>query len=63
MKNKKDKQPQIRCGTCDHWCRGGIGHGRGGGSCIKYNLSRVASNTCGIGPHGCHSSFEKVPPA
>ena len=46
-KNLLEVEPKQNCGTCRHWIRGGINSGRGGGSCIKYNIPKVASNTCG----------------
>jgi len=57
----KNKQNQpLKCGNCDYWQRGGYGAGRGGGLCRKWKISKVASNTCGTGEGGCHSTLEKL---
>ena len=34
-----------KCGTCRRWHRGGLGAGRGGGMCWKWNIPKYASNT------------------
>jgi len=39
-----------RCGDCYFWSRGGIGSGRGGGYCIKWNIPKYASNE--LAPEG-----------
>lgn len=33
-----------RCGDCSSWYRGGIGAGRGGGWCDRWNIPKFASN-------------------
>lgn len=41
---EKEHSVEKRCGTCDHWSRGGIGAGRGGGWCLQWKIPKNASN-------------------
>lgn len=33
-----------RCGNCRYWSRGGIGAGRGGGYCLRWNVPKHPQN-------------------
>jgi len=52
-----DSSPPKKCGDCRHWMRGGIGAGRGGGFCMRWNIPKLASNE--LAPKGgCYMEKE-----